>query len=272
MKSTETFYLKLFGHLISILRFFYFYSPIPRNLKLKLKTLAFRIFGNNFIITVKRNSLSKKYIHGTGLEIGPLHFPLRVGNSARVKYIDLFSKGRNEKNYPELRGQAIVDPDIIDDGERLEKIPEGTQEFIIANHFLEHCINPIGTIRVHLSKLRTEGILYYAIPNKDFTFDVDRPLTTFQHLIDEDTVGPEPTESNHYEEWVQLVEKVSDQEEIKKNAENLKNLKVRIHFHCWNMATLRDFFSRTKDYLGNTFEIEKFGKNLGEVLVILRKK
>lgn len=206
------------------------------------------------------------------MEIGALHFPLRLPSQAQVKYIDLFTKIKNENLYPDLKDEIIVETDITEDGETLETIPEETQDFIIANHFLEHCFNPIGAIRVHLSKLRNGGILFYALPNKIFTFDVDRPLTTFQHLVEEDSVGPEAAKSDHYEEWVHFVEKISDKKEIIKRAEELRKSKVRIHFHCWNSETLKDFFRRTKSYLDVKFQIEIFVDNFSEILVILKKE
>ena len=34
----------------------------------------------------------------------------------------------------------------MDDGERLATIADATQDFVIANHFLEHCQDPLGAL------------------------------------------------------------------------------------------------------------------------------
>ncbi len=82
-------------------------------------------------------------------------------------------------HYPELIGQPLQAPDMIDDGETLSTIDSASQDFVIANHFLEHCENPIQTLRNFLRVLKDGGILYMAVPDKRFTFDVDRPVTTY---------------------------------------------------------------------------------------------
>ncbi len=83
------------------------------------------------------------------------------------------------QHYPELANENLVPVDIIDDGEKLATFKDRSQEFVIANHFLEHA----SRIRLEpsdglLQVLRLQGILYLAVPDKRFTFDAERPLTT----------------------------------------------------------------------------------------------
>ena len=73
---------------------------------------------------------------------------------------------------------------MIDDGETLATVPDSPRDFVIANHFIEHTEDPIAhaaatTLRV----LRPGGVLYMAVPDKRFTFDVDRPVTPLEHLV-----------------------------------------------------------------------------------------
>ena len=104
-----------------------------------------RRFLRLFIAHFDRESIARMYIKGKGIEIGALHTPLCVSKSAQVTYLDRMSIPDLKKHYPELNSKNLVPIDIIDDGERLSKIPDSTQDFVIANHFLEHCQNPIGT-------------------------------------------------------------------------------------------------------------------------------
>lgn len=90
--------------------------------------------------------LSYKYIRGDGIEIGALHLPLQVFHGALVTYVDRKSIEELRKDYPELSNQKMVNVDIINDGECLRTIDDDYYEFVIANHFLEHCEDSIGAI------------------------------------------------------------------------------------------------------------------------------
>src|SRR5690348_10635190 len=98
--------------------------------------------------------LSSFYLRGEGLEIGALHEPLQLSSRAHVKYVDRLSVPDLRRHYPELNNLNLVNVDIIDDGERLTTIPANSQDFIVANHMLEHCKNPIQTLQSFLSKLK----------------------------------------------------------------------------------------------------------------------
>ena len=61
-------------------------------------------------------------------------------------------------------------------------LPDGSQDFIIANHLLEHVADPIGALEEWYRLLRPDGILFLALPDKRVTFDKDRPRTTLDHV------------------------------------------------------------------------------------------
>src|SRR6185503_6541068 len=130
-----------------------------------------------------REFVASAFLRGHGIEIGALHMPLRVPPSARVTYVDRFPLDDLRKHYPELSDQALVDVDVVADGERLEPLGDESQDFVIANHFLEHCQDPIGAVLNMFRVLKPGGILYLGIPDKRYSFDVDRPLTTLEHLL-----------------------------------------------------------------------------------------
>lgn len=72
--------------------------------------------------------------------------------------------------------------DMLDNGEELTRIPAASQNFVIANHFIEHCQNLIKTIHSMLRVLKPAGIFYLGIPDKRYTFDVHCLLTAIDHL------------------------------------------------------------------------------------------
>jgi SAM-dependent methyltransferase len=152
-----------------------------------------------------RAELAELFLQGDGLEIGALHLPTALPPGSQALYVDRMSIEDLRAHYPELAGLDLTPVDVIDDGERLDRIPPESVDFIVANHFLEHCQDPIATIETHLSKLRPGGTLLYAVPDKRYTFDFRRPRTTLQHLIEDHEKGPERSRAVHYLEWAQLV-------------------------------------------------------------------
>lgn len=230
------------------------------------KELAIRVGA----MTDQRLVLSKKYLKGTGIEIGALMRPLPVSERASVIYVDRLPESELKTALPEVDAGAFVKVDIVDDGERLSQIEDESQDFIIANHMIEHCEDPLGTLARHLSRLKSGGVLFYAMPDKRYTFDADRPLTTFDHLVKDKTEGPQQSRWQHYQEWVELVMKRPDPNA--KLATRLMQTRGNIHFHVWDRNSFVDFLDRTRVMLGVPFEVLEVKPNGREFIVILRKR
>lgn len=215
-----------------------------------------------------RHFVAGLYLHGEGIEIGALHSPIKVGPGVHVRYVDRMPVAGLRQQYPELNALALVEPDIIADGERLAPIGDSSQDFVIASHFLEHCQDPIGALAEMLRVLRPNGILYLAIPDKRFTFDRKRPLTTFAHLLRDHREGPAWSKAAHFEEWATLAE---DENIEGRTAQQLMDIDYSIHFHVWTQAELLELLARLKTDLGFDFDVEIVLKNMIEVIFILRK-
>jgi predicted SAM-dependent methyltransferase len=87
------------------------------------------------------------------------------------------------RQYKELDSKELVEVDIVDNGEALSSIENGMVDFVVANHLIEHCEDPIGALSNWLRATRKGGIVYMAVPDKRFCFDHKRPLTEFDHLL-----------------------------------------------------------------------------------------
>lgn len=216
-----------------------------------------------------RRLITRLFLKGNGLEIGALHNPLRVPETAKVKYVDRMSVEDLKKHYPELNALDLVEVDIIDDGERLGRIQDSSQDFVIANHFIEHCQDPLSTLKNLLRVIRSGGILYLAVPDKRFTFDIDRPVTTFDHIEQDYILGPERSRKSHYEEWVRLVNKNEDPVLAEDEVRHLMKIGYSIHFHVWTQIEIIDLLIRSRKYF--SFDIEMIYKNEHEVIAILTK-
>ena len=175
------------------------------------------------------------------------------------------------EQYPELAEYALVEVDVVDDGETLSSFADGTLDFVIGNHMLEHCENPLGTTRNHLAKVRPGGVLYYAVPDKRYSFDVDRPLTSFEHLVRDDCEGPAWSRLEHFREWARLVNKHTQPEDAEANVRELLARNYSIHFHVWDQPTFTDFLARGGAYLGEGFRVEYLEPNDTELITVLRK-
>src|SRR5271166_7171056 len=82
-----------------------------------------------------REGLARKFLYGSGVEIGALQRTLAVPSTTTVRYVDRFGLQDLLNHYPELNGLPLQAPDIIDDGETLSTIADVSQDFLIANHF-----------------------------------------------------------------------------------------------------------------------------------------
>lgn len=222
-------------------------------------------------VLAKRRELSRRYLKGEGIETGALHLPLWVPETAKVRYVDRFSVDDLRHHYPELNQYDLVDVDIVDNGEELATIANHSLDFIIANHFLEHCENPLGAIRSHLLKLRQGGVLYYAVPDKHLSFDQHRPLTDFAHLVRDDREGIETSRLAHYREWAELICSCTEPDEIQEQAQKLLELSYSIHFHVWDFYAFSAFLIQAQQYLDRAFEVEELQHNQTEIVAVLRK-
>lgn len=219
----------------------------------------------------RREAIAKRYLSGSGIEIGGLNAPLSVSRHANVRYVDRAPLSELRVHYPELDGEELVEPDILDDGERLASLADGSQAFVIANHFLEHCQNPLGALENMFRVLASGGILFLAVPDKRFTFDRQRPTTTLEHLLEHAEHGPEVGRRGHFEEWVRLVDGVTDERAVEERVEELMERDYSIHYHVWTQAEVLELVQALRGRRGLAFDVELAVRNEHENIFVLRK-
>ena len=221
-----------------------------------------------------RGELAAEFLRGRGIEIGALHLPMVLPAGASVRYVDRMSVPELRAHYPELAELDLARVDIVDDGERLGSIADASVDFIVANHFLEHCEDPIRTIETHLGKLRPGGVLFYAVPDKRYTFDFRRTRTPLEHVVADHENGPEGSRSEHYLDWVRLVyesgHEPPDEQEIRRRAADLEASGYSIHFHVWTQADLLELMLHCRERF-QSFEIEAVRIRSLENILVLRK-
>lgn len=218
-----------------------------------------------------RARIAEPYLRGSGIEIGALDVPTKLPPGTIVRYVDFRTPAQLAEQYPQLDSRKFVPIDVIDDGERLEKFADESIDFIIANQMLEHCENPLGTIRQHLHKLKPAGWLFYAVPDRRLSFDSKRAITPFEHLVADDADGGTRSRFGHYLEWSKLVNDITDDKAAEAQACANAAENYSIHYHVWDSNAWFDFLVRAREYLGRTFEIRVCEFTGTEIVCVLRK-
>lgn len=229
-------------------------------------------------LQLDRKTVANYYLKGQGIEVGALHNPLQTPEVAHVQYVDRLTVDELRSHYPELAEVPLVEIDIVDDGERLNSIPDASQDFVVANHFIEHCQDPIRTLQMMLRVLKPGGILYLGIPDKRYTFDKDRPVTTTDHLLQDYYEGPGQSKRQHFQEfskfcWLGYTNDSEDIDDakIEEAADRFIEQDYSIHFHVWTQTEILELLVTLKKTLDFGFEVELFLKKQDEMILILRK-
>lgn len=240
---------------------------------------------------VARRRSAERYLRGEGIEIGALDHPLAVSPQAKVRYVDYISKSDSAVKHTQLIPDEIVEVDYIDDGFTLASIASGTQDFVIANHVLEHSPDPIGALLNWSRVLKTDGILFFSVPIGEKSFDRGRRITTVEHLAEDHELCLTGQQElfharnlEHYDEYlsVSLVT-------IRKNlgnpaltllekAEMLCRFRdepfTDTHYHVFSVDSLKMIMKYLTTEVDLTLSIVEFVKSKGglEYIVVLRKK
>ena len=221
-------------------------------------------------IISQREDLARRYIRGSGLEIGALHAPLRVPPPAEVAYVDLVPLEGLRERYSILTDRPFVVPSVIDDCARLDSVADESADFVIANHVFEHIEDPIAALHTWLRVVRPGGVIFLAVPDKRRTFDCDRPSTSIEHLERDHAEGPEWSRSGHYREYAELAERVPA-EDVDRRAAEMEAENFDIHFHVWDRGELLALLVHLAEAHEPRFDVEAVQANGPETLVVLRK-
>lgn len=138
----------------------------------------------------KAKLLSKVDVKSSiGIEIGPLTNPVITKKEGVVYYIDHTSKDELIKKYrhdPNVDITQINDVDFVWGVKTLREAISGDLmvDYVVASHVIEHVPDVIGWLGEINEILKVGGQICLAIPDKRYTFDYQRQLTSVAELID----------------------------------------------------------------------------------------
>lgn len=253
-------------------------SGIPSKLRRLLSPLRRRL---------RRSRVALRYLRGDGIEIGALHEPTALPFVARVRYVDRLPKDDLCRRFPSLPRHRIVETDIVTDGFLLDGIEDASQDFVIANHVLEHAPEALGTALRWFRAVRAGGHLLITVPIADRCFDRGRPITETTHFLeDHRLLGAGQTEAFweksrlHYAEWVRisvpaiLLEEAGSaglpapaDEEIERRF----TLREDIHFHTFTAASFKGFLELLPS-MAPEAEVVEVRPAGAEVIGVVRKR
>ncbi len=220
-----------------------------------------RIIGNNTQIFKKEKKLAPSLIHrgkgykmltGHGLEIGALHQPAQLPNDCTIEYCDAASREELSSFFPELNIDDFVKINYICDLDKqgLSLFKTEQYDFLIINHVIEHVANPIKVIEELFRILKRNGKLVISAPDKDYTFDKHRGLTSFEHLLSEYKENVTTVTDAHYLDFLKAVhpELMSGSpESLAAHIQNVRNR--REHAHVWDSLSFQDFMKEALNHL-----------------------
>jgi SAM-dependent methyltransferase len=202
-----------------------------------------------------REVVAARHLHGDGIEIGAMHYPLRVPAGARVRYVDQVSADVNLDRFSEIRHLQLVQPDFVEDGFKLPSFSRESVDFLIANHVLEHSSDVLGTLDRWSEVIRPGGALYLSVPLAERCFDRGRPITTIEHFVADwnhlragDVAAFRQATREHYVEWLSIsLPAVVSEQGGQLGPENERAMKMtpdallaedaEIHFHTFSLAS-----------------------------------
>ncbi len=212
-------------------------------------------------------SISKSFNNQSGIEIGgPSSFfklkgPLPIYLNA--KNID----GVNFSNSTIWEGELLqgntytyyedkIGKQYIAEGDNLSFIDNNCYDFLLSCHSLEHIANPLKALNEWNRVLIPKGKLVLILPNKECTFDRKRPITSFEHLIEDLKNNIDESDSTHFEEIVNMhdldLDSIKSKQELKKRI--LDNFTFRsAHHHVFDFNLIDQMLK----YAGFKVEFQK---------------
>jgi SAM-dependent methyltransferase len=263
-------------------------------MKMILLTLKNAIKESGLLPSFKvREKLAVLYLRGEGLEIGALHLPLKTPENVKVRYVDIVTREENIRRFPELDASRIVTTDYLENGFELSGIPDVSQDFVIANHVLEHSGNPLKVLHNWGRVIKPQGIMMVTVPVADRCFDKGRSETPLEHFMEDyrlneagETAMFRERNKQHFAEWLRTAEpkvarlrggKVSqpDEESFELRLEKMSKADgLDIHYHTFCLPSFKKLLDYFCADISKDFQVLEICSSRGgsEIVAIMKRR
>ena len=215
-----------------------------------INLLTLRARGAHFL-TLRQTGYNM--LSGRGLELGPFEHAARLPSDCAVEYCDRISTEQAAQLFPEVNAATLPKiKHIFDmDTDGLKLFADASYDFFIFTHVIEHLVNPIRALAEIFRVLKPGGKLAIAAPDKDYTFDRERPMTPFAVL------------QRKYQQQVTTTTPLDYYDVAKYNHPELRGLTMselephlklfesrREHLNIWTGESFRQFLTASFKLLG----------------------
>ena len=151
----------------------------------------------------------------------------------KIKEGNLYNYYKNKKGFQ-----------FIGEAAHLKEVNDASYDFVLSCHSLEHVANPIKALKDWSRVMKIKGRLVLVLPDKEFTFDNKRPVTTLAHLIEDYKNNTTEEDSTHFEEVIEMHDFKHDafvqskEDLIKRTNLNIENRAV--HHHVFNLDLVKE--------------------------------
>jgi hypothetical protein len=134
--------------------------------------------------------------------------------------------------------------------------------------------NPFKTLQHMWQGVKDCGLLVISIPDKNFSYDRERQLTSFNHLLADYYSDIDQADDDHYIDFLQHVhpEAFRNREVFLNALAFVKNR--REHVHVWDSETFHSHLLKVLDIFGSPYSIVFFSRannNSPEIFSIIFK-
>lgn len=189
-----------------------------------------------------------------GVEIGAFKTPIP---GIKPFYVDRFAEFAGERCLADFLGDATALP-----------FHDDSLDYVVSSHVLEHVANPIAALAEWYRVLRPGGIIYMVVPDRRYTWDHARALTTVDHLLEDFDRGTTPVDATHIDEFVTGVDwstyspATPPADVPGKQAELMAiyhaavsaGREINIHFHVFEPANLDGLITRLSEWPRTRFQ------------------
>jgi SAM-dependent methyltransferase len=128
----------------------------------------------------------------------------------------------------------------------LINIKNDTYDFLLSSNCLEHIANPVKALKEWVRIIKPDGYLLLVLPRKEVGFDHKRPITSFEHILQDYKNKITEHDLTHLEEILALHDLSRD-----RRAGNYDSFKSRclnnfqyrgLHHHVFDMSLIQNMF------------------------------
>lgn len=203
-------------------------------------------------VRASRRALAHAYLRGRGIEVGAGDRPVPLPHGVQCFYGDVRDSEALETYFGAGSGAKSPLPTFLD-AQTLAGVADGSVDFVISAHVIEHLPDALGAFRNAVRVLKPGGIFMLIVPDMRYTFDHLRPITPLAHLIADAEDGGRSTLLEAYREHGRYIlptfGSTMSEEEIERRAQAMHAERADTHFHTWDTGSLFELIHHESRHL-----------------------